>query len=467
MKKYFLIGIGGSGLSAIARLLMEAGHQVAGSDRFASPMTQSLAEQGAHICIDHQAEQVHGADVVIQSSAIPEDNPEVLEARRLGIPVQKRSAFLEDFLKDRQVIAIAGTAGKTTTTAMLAWLLTCLNLDPGYLIGGVSANTGTNSHYGTSKYFVIEADEYDRMFHGLHPEIMVITNVEHDHPDMFPEPADYDAAFNEFIQRLQPNGRLLVGEHAAKRLNAFQQYAGRKYTFGLAEDNDFQLRGMTLQPDGCFRLNIVKQLRSQSISCLNGNLNVPGEHNALNALAAMAVVELMGYSTQQAIKCLEEFKGVQRRFEKIGSVNGVLFIDDYAHHPAKIRSTLQAARAVFPDRRIYAVWQPHTYSRTETFFDDFAGSFTHADQVIITEVYSAREQSDGFTAARFIDHLPEGKAVFCSDFLQAEDHLLSHLQPGDVLIVLSAGDANQIIPHVMERMQSQNSSAGVTSQVMP
>ncbi|MEM5774999.1 MAG: cyanophycin synthetase, partial [Anaerolineaceae bacterium] len=346
----------------------------------------------------------------------------------------------------------------------------CLDLDPGYLIGGIAANMGTNSHYGTSQYFVIEADEYDRMFHGLHPQVMVITNVDHDHPDMFPQPDDYYEAFNQFIERLQPNGRLLVGESAAAKLTAFQQHTGRKYTYGLAENNHYGLRNMSLQPDGCFRLTLVKRLRTQSISCLNGNLNIPGEHNALNALAALAVVDLMGYPTQQAIKCLEDFTGVQRRFEKLGTVNGILFIDDYAHHPAKIRSTLQAARANFPGRRIVAVWQPHTYSRTQTFFEDFAASFENADHLVVTEVYAAREKPDGFSAAQFVERLPQGKAVFCGDFQPAEDHLFSRLQPGDVLIMLSAGDANQILPRLMARLRAREStggqdSAGVTRQV--
>jgi UDP-N-acetylmuramate--alanine ligase len=452
MKKYFLIGIGGSGMSAIARLLLESGSQVAGSDQTASPVTRSLEKQGVQIHIGHRAEQVAGADVVIQSSAIPESNPEIVEARRLGIPVQKRSVFLNDFLKERKVIAVAGTAGKTTTTAMLAWVLTSLGLDPGYLIGGVSKNLGNNSHYGKSEYFIVEADEYDRMFLGLQPELALILNTEHDHPDMFPTPAEYYDAFNAFIGQVKPDGILLAGENSADRLSAFTQVPHR-YTFGLSRICDYELRATSQLPDGATNVNFVKRTGKSPAVNLSGVLNVPGEHNALNALAAFAAVDLLtGCPAQVIMQWLEAFNGTERRFEKAGSVNGILFIDDYAHHPAKIRSTLQAARSSFRNRRIWAVWQPHTYSRTRTFFAEFAASFEGADQVLITEVYAAREENDGFSAAQFLPHLPKGNGVFAATLQQAEDYLFEHLQPGDVMIMLSAGDANQIIPHLMERI---------------
>ncbi|MCE5206955.1 MAG: UDP-N-acetylmuramate--L-alanine ligase [Chloroflexi bacterium] len=451
MKKIFLIGIGGSGLSAIARLLLESSYEVAGSDQYASPVTQALSSEGVRIFIGHRAEQVKGFDLVICSSAIPDDNPEIIAARQLGIPVQKRAAFLEDFLKGKRVIAVAGTAGKTTTTAMIAWLLTCLNLDPGYLIGGISKNLGTNSHYGKSEYFVIEADEYDRMFHGLHPAVAVITNVEHDHPDMFPDPSDYYAAFNGFIEKLLPDGKLLVGQSVPEKLDGFQQTKNNKYTYGFDQDNDYELQNVSLQPGGCYHLNLIKRIDQHPIAALNTHLCIPGEHNALNALAALAVVDLLGLSAQESAKHLEKFTGIERRFENMGTVNGITFIDDYAHHPAKIRSTLQAARATFPGRRIWAVWQPHTFSRTQTFFDDFANAFGDADQILITEVYAAREKQGDFSAVKFIPRFTKGNGVFTPDLKQAENYLAAHLQTGDVLIVLSAGDANSIIPKLMSR----------------
>ena len=428
MKKIFLVGIGGSGLSAIARLLLESGYDVSGSDQSASPITASLSDLGATVFNGHEAEQVLGADLVIQSSAIPDDNPEVSMARKLGIPVQKRAAFLEGFLREKRQIAVAGTAGKTTTTAMIAWVLTCLEIDPGYLIGGISRNLAANSHAGISDYFVIEADEYDRMFHGLHPWLAIITNVEHDHPDMFPTPADYFAAFDGFIQNIQSGGKLLVHQSVPGLLGTSALLEAQQYTFGSGENASYQAGNLQLLPNGCYQFDVLKHSDQETSFLSSASLCVPGIHNVLNALACLAVVDLLDLPVVEAAGCLAEFKGVQRRFELIGTVNGVSFIDDYAHHPTKIRSTLQAAKAMFPGRRIWAVWQPHTFTRTAALFDEFSTAFDDADQILITEVYAAREKNADFSAARLVEKINRENCHFTPDLKQTRQYLAAHIR---------------------------------------
>jgi UDP-N-acetylmuramate--alanine ligase len=455
MKKIYLVGIGGSGLSAIARLLLESGYTVSGSDQSESPITASLSNLGATIYLGHKAEQVLGADLVIQSSAIADDNPEVNMAHQLGIHVQKRAAFLEGFLREKWLVAVAGTAGKTTTTAMLAWVLTCLEMEPGYLIGGISRNLATNAHAGKSDVFIIEADEYDRMFHGLHPRLAIITNAEHDHPDMFPTPADYYTAFDGFIQNIQSGGKLLVHQDVPALLSGYHQLDTRRYTFGSDENTSYQAKNLNLQSNGCYQFDVIKHSEQETTFLASVALCVPGKHNVLNALAALAAVDLMDLSVAAAACHLEEFEGVQRRFEIICTVNGISMIDDYAHHPTKIRSTLQAARAMFPERRIWAVWQPHTFTRTAALFDDFLTAFDDADQVLITEVYAAREKNVSFSSAQLVEKIKRENCTYLPDLQQTCAYLAAHIQHGDVVIVLSAGDANSIIPELTALLEAR------------
>ena len=336
-----LIGICGSGLSAIARILLEKGYTVTGSDRTLSPVALALEEAGARIYAGHKSEYVNGADVVVRSSAIPDTNPEVQEALKLGIPVQKRSEFLGALLTEYDCIAVAGTHGKTTTTAMIAWMLKELGRDPSFIIGGISTNLGGNAHAGKGSHFVIEADEYDRMFLGLKPVVAVITNVEYDHPDCFPSPDDYAEAFRQFVLGIQPGGLLVAcadNSGAASLLRVAHQAGLRTAGYRLADLGDtFQGQEHVLR-----------------------NLVVPGEHNILNALAAMTVAEALGLPLDRAAAALQEYRGVGRRFELRGEAGGITIIDDYAHHPTEIRATLAAACQRYSGRRLWAVWQPHT-----------------------------------------------------------------------------------------------------------
>jgi UDP-N-acetylmuramate--alanine ligase len=452
-KHVHFIGIGGSGLSAIATVLLERGERVSGSDRQASPMLERLRQSGAQIFNEHRPENVAGADVVVRSSAVPEDNLEVQAARSAGIPVLKRADFLEMLLAGRDVIAVAGTHGKTTTTAMIAWGLLALGADPSFVVGGVMSNLGVNAHAGQGQFFVIEADEYDRMFLGIQPSIAVVTNIEHDHPDCYPTPEDFYQAFQMFAERLASGGFLVAcGEDpgAQRLLEDLQANGRRTLSYGLGASTwDYTARGrMTNQAGGMiFDVFCGDALLTSGVS-----LQVPGEHNVLNALAAISVLHRLGFPASEAGRVLGEFRGVGRRFDVAGEFGGVLLVDDYAHHPTEIRATLAAARLRYLQRRIWAVWQPHTYSRIRALFEDFAVAFEQADCVLITEVYAARESppAEGFSARAIAEAIAArrrektGVVKFAAHLDEASQYLLNNLRAGDVVLVLSAGDAEQI-----------------------
>lgn len=449
-----LIGIGGSGLSSIARFLLESGFKVSGSDRALSPLAQEVAQAGAQVYAGHHASHIAGADLVVRSSAIPDNNPEVVAARAAGIPVLKRAEFLEKLLADKSVIAIAGTHGKTTTTAMTAWVLSQLGQDPSYLIGGVARNFNRNAHAGGSALFVIEADEYDNMFLGLSPEWILLTVLEHDHPDCFPTPADYRAAFEKFIRRLAPDGSLFCSVEDPVSLELSKTLSGeqRRYTYGLSPKADFFAAEITTNAlGGC---DFSLRSKSSRAPLAQVSLQVPGLHNVRNALAVLALVKAMKLDVTKAARALGQFTGTARRFDLAGVAHGIHFIDDYAHHPTEIKATLAAARLRYPQSRIWAVWQPHTFSRTQTLLADFINAFKDADQVIVTEVYGAREAAGEFSAADLVARMPHPAARFAATLAEASALLNAELRPGDVLLVLSAGDADEITRQVLKHFST-------------
>jgi UDP-N-acetylmuramate--alanine ligase len=452
MTRIHLIGIGGTGLSAIARLLLEMGHTVSGSDRAESETTRELRSAGATVHIGHNPENVRSADLVVRSSAVPDDNPEVTAARAARIPVLKRADFLGSLMDGKTGIAVAGTHGKTTTTSMVAWMLTAMGKDPSFIVGGVLENLDTNAHAGTSELFVIEADEYDRMFLGLKPTIEVITNIEYDHPDCYPTPADFEAAFLEFMYLLPPGGTLIscAEDRGAWDLIRKAEKLGRAVVaYGLhpslEDGTPLDAYANILAPNEKGGFTFSGTVLGDQVTV---ELQVPGRHNVRNALAALAVTKVLGLSTEKAASTLAEFTGTGRRFEVRGEVKGITVIDDYAHHPTEIRATLAAARARYPSRRLWVVWQPHTYSRTQALFKQFTEAFTDADHVIVTEVYPAREPRQNFSSKQVVDAMPQ-PAHFIARLPDVSNYLISNLIPGDVLIVLSAGDADQISTQVL------------------
>ena len=461
MKRVHFIGIGGSGLSAIARLLKESGYEVTGSDRELSQFAVDLQNDGVSVYIGHHPRNVGGAEFVIRSSAIADDNPEVIAAKNAGIPVYKRSDYLGQLMANKTGIAVAGTHGKTTTTAMIAWTLYEMGRDPSFIVGGTLNNLKVNARSGQGDPFVIEADEYDRMFLGLKPQIEVITNLEHDHPDCYPKFEDMYAAFQSFVDLLPPDGTLIASaedEGAATLLSHARRKGLNVVSYSVQGEMTINspqwMQARTLKPNevGGYDFSVMTNMGAASASILDVSLRVPGEHNVRNALAALSVVAILGLPIQQAADALSEFTGTGRRFEVRGERKGVTVVDDYAHHPTEIRATLAGAKARYPNRRIWAVWQPHTYSRTQTLFFEFSRAFADANEVLVTEIYASREAKQEFSSAEVVSAMPHASARYTGSLEDTKNYLLKHLRSGDVLLVLSAGDADQISAHILKEL---------------
>lgn len=440
-----LIGIGGSGLSAIARILLERGEKVSGSDQQLSPLAAELQTAGAEVTIGHSPQNIQSPDVVVRSSAVPEDNVEVLAAQKAGIPVLRRADYLGQLLEGFATIAVAGSHGKTTTTSMIAWILTAMNQRPSFIVGGVVQNLGANAHSDSGQYFVIEADEYDHMFWGLNPKFALVTNVEHDHPDFFTTPESFVKAFEGFVDRIPADGVLVacIDDPGAKNLlNYAQQQDKASHSYSMVDmQADYTARNLDSIPGSGYRFDAWRGEEQLASSALQ----VPGEHNVLNALGAMAVADLLGLENSEVAQALTDFRGAGRRFEIVGEAAGVTVIDDYGHHPTEIKATLEAARARYPDRRLWAVWQPHTYSRTLQLLAEFASAFDLADKVLVSNVYPAREtQPEDFSHEDVLDAFQHPQARWSKTNPETAQLLISSVEPGDVVIVFSAGDATQI-----------------------
>ncbi|HPH95577.1 MAG TPA: UDP-N-acetylmuramate--L-alanine ligase [Anaerolineaceae bacterium] len=454
MTHVHLLGISGSGLSAIARVLLERGYTVSGCDRTITALGAALQEAGAAVTAGHDPAHLSGVDLAVRSSAVPESNLEVQAALAAGIPVYKRERFLRWLMQDQRGVAVAGTHGKTTTTAMLAWLFTRLGQDPSFIVGGVVRNLNANAHAGQGEWFVIEADEYDHTFLGLEPQFAVITNIEHDHPDCYPTAAEYEQAFADFAHCVQPGGELvLCAENpGCQRLAGRLQAEGRSFvTYALEGEADFTAADLQVNDNG--GLSFAMRLHGQTLAQVR--LAVPGRHNALNALGALSLVQRAGLDVVRAAAELEAFCGSGRRFEVRGEAWGVTVVDDYAHHPTEIRATLAAARLRFPGRRVWALWQPHTFSRLVMLKDEFAAAFKDADRVIVTGVYGARESGGAFSSADLVKQMAHPDARCLATLDEAEAALAAELKPGDALLVLSAGDADQLSGRLLKTLQDR------------
>jgi UDP-N-acetylmuramate--alanine ligase len=433
-----IVGIGGTGLSAIAKVLYERGEAVSGSDQAPSPYAQALEELGVPVTYGHAAANVAGARLVLASSAVAADNPEVLAARQAGIPVLRREEYFRELTAGYRTVAVAGTHGKSTTTAMIAWILEQARRDPSYIIGGVATDLGTNAHAGSGIEFVVEADEYDRAFLGLSPSVAVVTNIEHDHPDCYPTAVEFHAAFEAFGAQVQD---LLITCADDPGAAALMPDGVRRITYGLHTPADW--RATEVQPTAGGGTSFTAwhhDLRLGSVT-----LTQPGEHNVSNSLGALAAADHLGTPFATSVHALASFHGVGRRFEVLGEAAGVTVIDDYAHHPSEIRATLQAVRQRFPQAEVWAVFQPHTYSRTRTLLDGFARAFGDADHVLVTEIFAAREQPDGVTSGNgLVRAMAHPDVRFMPGLDDAVRVLTAELRPGSVVVTLSAGDANRV-----------------------
>ncbi len=483
-KHIHLIGIGGAGLSAIARVLLEQGAKVSGSDLAVSPVAEALARDGALISEGHDPGNIHDADVVVVSSAVPEDNVEIQAAYAKGIPVLGRPTFLGQMMSGKRGVAVAGTHGKTTTTAMIATILLKAGLDPTFIVGGVLVDLETNARAGAGPLFVIEADEYDGTFLSLKPDLAVITNVEHDHPDCYPTFADFRAAFESFADLVPDHGLLAVcaddpvardiGQRLAdwamqspmaesrparraarSALLAEPECRPSVRFFGLSDGATW--RAEEIHPNFAGGVDFLAVYREETLGLVR--LRVPGAHNASNAMAALAVTDFLGVPLRVAREALTGFRGVARRFEVKGEADGVVVIDDYAHHPTEIQATLRAARERFPERRIWAVWQPHTYSRTKELLEGFAASFSDADHVLVLPVYPAREADTlGVSAADVVDRMNHADTRAVGSMGEAVARLVSAVQPDDVVLTLGAGDGNQVGERLLARLGGEDNA---------
>jgi len=453
-QRIHIIGIGGSGMSAIARILLEQGYTVSGSDQAFNDLMEELARDGAFVHSNHDPTYVQGAEWVIRSSAIGNDHVEVLAAEALGIPVLKRSAAIAALMEGDLGVAVAGTHGKTTTTSMLVHVLQQAGHDPSYIVGGVMANTGRNAAIGRGQAFIIEADEYDNMFHGLRPKIEILTNVEYDHPDFFPSPSAMVESFSLFLGLLPADGLLIACADDPIALTFARNRAIVNLpvcTYGTSLNADWQALNIHAQEgdtllDVWYEGAFLGQVR----------LRVPGEHNALNALAAIAAADALGVPFEQATRALASFEGTSRRFEITRDEGGIATIDDYAHHPTAIRKTLAAARARYPQHQLWAVWQPHTYSRTLELLVEYLDAFGEADHVLVTDIYPARERHNpGIYSEEIVGAMDHPSAHYTPTLEDAARLLDEQVQAPAIILIMSAGDG----PRVAELFWARRDSA--------
>ncbi|MBZ0299998.1 MAG: UDP-N-acetylmuramate--L-alanine ligase [Anaerolineae bacterium] len=437
-----IVGIGGFGMSALARVLLQQGYYVSGSDRRPNALTQALEQEGAVIFKSEDAQNVIGAEMVLSTSAAPANHVELAMARALNIPIYKRSDVIADIMSGQVSIAVAGTHGKTTTTSMITHILIETLQNPSYIIGGILRNSGHNAGVGTGKAFVIEADEYDFMFLGLRPKVAVVNNIEYDHPDFFKTPNELVRAFNQFVDRLPTDGLLVAcaDDPTAAILAQNRLVAGWPVTTYGVHNPQANWRALNLRIDDRYQTVFEVQRDGQLLG--TASLIIPGEFNVLNALAALIVADQQGVPFPDAARALAAFQGAGRRFQARGEVGGVLVIDDYAHHPTAIRVTLQAAKERFKTRQIWAVWQPHTFSRTQALWDGYVSAFEAADHVLLTDIYAAREEPvPGVTSAELAGAIAHPSVQHTPGLDDAVDYLLGHVEPPAAILIMSAGDA--------------------------
>lgn len=450
-QRVHFIGIGGIGMSGIARILLQNGTLVSGSDAKDSDVTRMLTAAGAQVHIGHAAENVHGADEVVLSSAIRPDNPELLEAKRLGIPITHRAGKLASLLNSRRGITIAGTHGKTTTSSMTATLLVSAGLDPSYVVGGIINTYSDNASAGMSDWFVIEADESDGTIVRFHPEIAVLTNAELDHLDFYRGTDHLNETFATYLRNIKPGGTLVWCSDDLGATNVVSQVPEIKgMSYGLAAGA--QITAHEIEP---LHLGSRFRVSKDAVDLGQAELHVPGRHNVLNALAVVGVGLRVGLDWGSIQKGLATFQGVQRRFQIIGKREKMVIIDDYGHHPSEIKATLAAARACHSGR-IIAVFQPHRYTRTQALAEDFGGAFADADEVILAEVYSAGEDPIPGVSSDLILQSMQRSGHRCARVIQGFDHIEEHLvqnaRPEDMIMTIGAGDVYKIARAVAARL---------------
>ncbi|HFC8542498.1 UDP-N-acetylmuramate--L-alanine ligase [Neisseria weaveri] len=451
VRNIHFVGIGGSGMNGIAEVLHNLGFKVSGSDQAQSAVTRHLSGLGVRVYYGHAAENVTDADVVVTSTAVKADNPEVVAARERKIPVIPRALMLAELMRFKDGIAIAGTHGKTTTTSLTASILAAAGLDPTFVIGGKLTAAGTNARLGTGEYIVAEADESDASFLHLTPIMSVVTNIDTDHMDTYDHSVEkLHQAFVTFIHRMPFYGKAFLcidSEH----VRAIVPRISKPFaTYGL--DDSADIYASDVRANGA-QMWFTVHVKDGSLEPFEVRLNMPGRHNVLNALAAIGVALEVGASVEAIQQGLAGFAGVGRRFQSYGELSlpsggKALLIDDYGHHPAEMEATLSAARGAYPDNRLVLAFQPHRYTRTRDLFEDFVKVLSTADSVVLTEVYAAGEEpinvADSRALTRAIRVLGKLEPIYCEDVNALPQTLLNVLQDGDVLLTMGAGSINKV-----------------------
>lgn len=449
-----IIGIGGIGTSALARVLARWGYRVTGSDAAASALTAALSTEGIGVTIGHHAEAAAGADLVVYSAAVRDTNPELAAARAAGTPTVKRAALLGLIANARDGLAVAGTHGKSTTSAMLAKICSDAGRDPSFFVGAILQDFGTNAHAGGGELVVVEADEYDRSFLQLFPRVAIVTTVEHDHPDIYPTYESMRGAYLAFLAQVRPGGTIVISADdpgCVTLLSAIATAAGVTIqTYGRAATADWRIVA-----DGA-----GDTVLSAGVAVATLALRMPVEHYRRNALAALVAAVAVGITPDVAAASLGTFSGTGRRLELKGEARGIAIIDDYAHHPTEVAVNLRAARERFPGRPIWAVFQPHTYSRTKLLLHEFAAALADADRVLLLDIYAARETDTlGVSADDLVVLLPQrGEPLRAARPADAAEVLLAEyaagrLKAGAVVLTFGAGDVTEIGSMVLDGLR--------------
>ena len=449
-KKLHFIGIGGSGMSGLARIALSDGIQVSGSDAKDSSVLSALSALGATVFSAHSAENVSDADIVIYSTAISSTNPEMAFAVQRSLPILTRAQALSRLMQGSTSIAVAGTHGKTTTSSMMTVALQACGVDPSFAIGGTLMASGSNAHRGTGKYFVAEADESDGSFIEYRPKAAIVTNVEHDHVDFFHTPEEVTDAFARFASTISPDGFLIycADDSGSRRLGENTKECST-ISYGESSHADLRIDQISLLPMGSTSRILW---HGRAVGTLE--LQVPGHHNILNAAACLAMGLSFELPIHQLLEGLHSFRGTGRRFELKSTEHGIRIVDDYGHHPTEIKVTLDAARRYAGDGRLLVIFQPHRYSRTQAFLNEFAEALDLADDVTLLEIYAASEKPIPGVSAELISE-KMSKGHFIPNFAQATDRVVELAKPGDVIITLGAGDVNSLAPIIAEGLMKR------------
>jgi len=453
-----MVGIAGAGMSNIAKVLVEQGHQVSGSDLQSNSITRKLQEIGIEVYQGHSSSNLkEGVDLLVISSAIPQDNVEIKWAQEKNIPVLKRGQMLANIVNDGKAIAVAGAHGKTTTTSMLYTVLENYGLDPTFILGGEMQGNGLGAKLGQGEFSIIEADESDASFLDLSPYIAVVTNIEDDHLDYYKSLENIRKAFKLFIDEVKPDGFALLynGDTSVAEIKAHTR--SKVITYGEKADCDYYMQDWQVAGKGS-KFSVYHK----GVCLGEVNLSVPGKHNSLNALATMATVHEIGLDFTTAAMLLSDFKGPKRRFEHIGQFGDINIVDDYAHHPTEIKATLEAARNYHPEGRIIAIFQPHRYSRTKMLGTQLGAAFAGVDKVIITDIYSAGEKPIPGVSGQMVYEAAINvgcNAEYLSSFPAIEEFILNSIRDNDLLITMGAGDIWKLGISILEKLNQNELQA--------